>query len=218
MEILNGDDFKPPELISLGYCSEVSCGQYFYHPESPLFERTIQEIGEQVYFVDHLAYSELLCIAKERLRRIWSHEVAKALLRDTCPGFDEMRTRLKSKDKSVKVSSYDDFDRYDLGKLFCLEDFATEDQAIIREGIPSSVFRFQRFLERVTDDRGFLRLLPNIRHFQLEPHHSRNWDSDPLVYHGEVKEEQVHLVPELDTPTGKRNQANPTSAVKFVSP
>ncbi|MBM3333344.1 hypothetical protein FJY63_01660, partial [Candidatus Sumerlaeota bacterium] len=81
-EILNADKMKIAKLAQFGYCAELHCGYsvYTHSNEDSPFQATLQHVREGIRFVDHLSYAELLDIAKERLRRLWSHEVVRDLL------------------------------------------------------------------------------------------------------------------------------------------
>jgi hypothetical protein len=120
-----------------------------------------------VYFVDDLTYMELLDIAKQRLQDRWSHTVARTLANAAHPGFQELRRFLKAKDRSIKLSSYDDIDSYNLASVLSLEDFDHHDKLLVAEGIPTLNFRRASALASFTDECGRLRLVPQIRHISL---------------------------------------------------
>jgi len=168
VEVLNSAEMKLAELVQFGYCGDVSCvtTSYYYQQNTP-FEETLKRIGENIYFVDSLSYVELLKIARERLRLNWSHRTAYALLSHIHTSFDAMRSFLKTKDKNIKLSGYADLDNYDLGQVLSLDDFEGEDSALMGQAIPTTNFRFARFLDRAADERGLLRLTDGISHFQI---------------------------------------------------
>ena len=171
LEVLNAEDMKPAEFEKQGYCCELSRpgenDYYNYNDHSCKFEKTLKSIAEHVCFVEALTYQDLLSIAWERIRRLWSRRLAHTFLNSAQPGFEAMRAFLKKKNPEVKISSYADFDCYPLDQILKPEDFAQEDTIVIREGIPDTNFRSSAFIERVADERGFLRLTTGIRHFQL---------------------------------------------------
>jgi hypothetical protein len=127
-----------------------------------------------LFFVDDLSYLNLLDIAKGLLRQQWNHFLALDMARSSHPGFQELRQFLKNKDKRLKLSGYEDIDHYDLGKLLTLEDFSQRDSLVINTAIPTLNFRKAPVLQKITDDRGRLRLKPHIRHLLLpEAVHAR---------------------------------------------
>jgi len=208
VEVLNSGEMKPAELAQFGYCADVSCvvSSYPWQNESQ-FEETLERIRDGVYFVDRLSYVELLEIAKERLQRNWSHRTAHALLSRTHVGFDEMRRFLKAKDKGIKLSGYADIERYDLGRILKLEDFDGEDSILISEGIPVTNFRSSRFLERVTDERGLLRLTDGIRDFQVTAECCGPFCHASVRYNCQRDGDAIRFVPELDRNEDKRELA-----------
>ena len=171
LEVLNAEEMKPAEFEKQGYCCELSRpgenDYYNYNDRSCKFEKTLRTISEHVCFVEALTYQDLLSIAWERIRRLWSRRLAHTFLNSAQPGFEAMRAFLKKKNPEVKISSYADFDSYPLDQILSPADFAQEDTIVIREGIPDTNFRSSAFIERVADERGFLRLTSGIRHFQL---------------------------------------------------
>jgi len=210
VEVLNTDEIKLPELAQSSYCGDVSCvtAGYTWQDTSP-FEETLQRIKECVYFVDALSYVELLEIAKQRLQQNWSHPIAHALLSRSHPGFDSMRSFLKAKDKNVKLSGYADIERYDLGKILGLEDFQGEDNILISEGISDTNFRSTRFLDKVTEERGLLRLVPEIRDFQVTVTNRKTFPhiSVMLMYNCKRDGDSMRFLPELTREQGKRELA-----------
>ena len=158
---LNAGAVKPPELD--GYSHDVIAQQGYYVQRKTRFERTLEFIQKNVYFVERLTYIQLLSIAKERLRSAWDHRLAKTLAERACPGFQELRRFLKAKDPSVKLSGYEDIGQYDLGQLLSLDDFEGRDNLLISEGIPSLNFRKTTFLSGVTDSLGRLRACESLR-------------------------------------------------------
>jgi len=144
---------------------------------------------------------ELLAMARKRLQKMWSHDIAHKLLSSSCHGFDAMRTFLRSKDRNIKLSGYADINRYNLGHRLNLSDFDGEDNLIICTGIPVTNFRYTKFIEQVTDERGYLRLINSIEHFQVRV----NFKSDGqysyhfLQFNCRRKGEKIFFRPELDS-------------------
>ena len=167
LEILNGESVQVPELAQSGYCHEVYVCPTYALENHARFSRVLESIRERVCFVDDLAYLELLDIAKETLRARWTHSNVRELACAAHPGFRELRQFLKSKDGTVKLSRGQDVNRYDLAKILTLDDFEDRDQLVISHAIPTLNFRRTSFLEKITDDRGLLRLAPEIRHVTL---------------------------------------------------
>jgi len=205
VQVLNSGEMKPAELGQFGYCADVSCvvASYSWQNESQ-FEETLERIKDGVYFVESLSYVELLQIAKARLQQHWSHRVAHSLLSRTHAGFDEMRRFLKAKDKSIKLSGYADVERYDLGRVLSLEDFEGEDNILISEGLPLTNFRCTRFLERVTDERGLLRLTDSIRDFQITASGGGTFCLPSVLFNCKRDADSLQFVPQLDRNPVKR--------------
>lgn len=213
VEVLNSDEMKPAELAQFGYCADVSCvvSSYPWQNESQ-FEETLERIREGAYFVQSLSYVELLEIARERLQRRWSHRTAHSLLSRTHVGFDSMRGFLKAKDKNIKLSGYADIERYDLGEILSLEDFDGEDNVLISEGLPVTNFRSTRFLERVTDERGSLRLVDGIRDFEVTVAGYAPSSSASVLYKCRGDGHSIRFVPELNREQAKREVAKSVAA------
>ncbi|NUM55789.1 MAG: hypothetical protein HUU46_19280 [Candidatus Hydrogenedentes bacterium] len=167
LERFNQDAARVTTLTGLGYTSNITSPGAYYGKMSSRFERLLENIRDDVYFVDELTYLDLLEIAKGRIRETWDHGMALRLAEKAHPGFQDLRQFLKSKDKRIKLSSYDDIDNYNLGALLSLEDFADKDTLLIAEGIPTPNFRHTRFLQSVTDEQGRLRLVPELKHLTM---------------------------------------------------
>ncbi|EFK96638.1 hypothetical protein LDC_1331 [sediment metagenome] len=166
----NGKDAKPEALEGFGLAYDLNQSSVPYMDSRSRFERTLHSIRESVYFVEGLSYVELLEVAKNRLREEWNNATARRLLEKVCFGFPTLRQFLKRKDPRLKLSGYGDLDRYNLGRVLSLEDFAERDSLLIAEGIPTPNFRNARFLERITDGKGRLRLLPELHDFAISAH------------------------------------------------
>jgi hypothetical protein len=208
-EILNSEEMKISELSQFGYGNELYCSQpaYSCNEENSSFQTTLQHIRDSIRFVDRLPYGELLEIAKERLRQMWSHKVAYRLLSRKASGFDAIRTFLKARDKNIKLSGYEDIDRYDIARVVCLDDFTGDDAILISEGIPVINFRSAAFLSQVTDERGLLRLTDSIRDFQLIVGTSTGPLDGAIQYNCQSNGDGIRMVPELEADEHLRERA-----------
>lgn len=112
VEMLNNDDTKSTELGKMGYFHEIGyvCGRYSLYQVhegqsyTSCFHETLKRIQTSIFFVNDLSYVELLQIAKQRLQVTWDYSVAHRLLESISPSFDAMRSFLKAKDKTLKIS------------------------------------------------------------------------------------------------------------------
>ena len=205
VNVLNSDEFKLPEIEQFDHCRDFhysTCGSSYY--QTSAFEDVLSRISKGIYFVKEISYAELLELAKERLRKTWSHTVARELLDRAHNDFDSMRTFLKAKGKGIKLSGYADIEKYDLGKVLCLGDFETEDRILIRQGIPLDNFRSVDFLDHVTDERGLLRLVDEIKDFQIILGKDRSYRGNSLVFNCRRKGETVRFRPGLEKKYDKR--------------
>lgn len=164
---LNKDAAKPAGLFEFGLAHNVGLNTGYYSDNTSRFERVLANIRETVYFVDGFGYLDAIEVAKRRLAENWNHATALSLAEKAYRGFQELRQFLKSKDKRLKLSGYDDIARYDLGRVLSLDEFADHDALIIAEGIPTPNFRNAESLRSVTDDKGRLRLVPELRHLTM---------------------------------------------------
>lgn len=162
---MNCEEAKVTDLVPMGHSHDIvaDSGYIWIDKSSSKFQRTLKAVQEGIYFVVGLSYVELLGIAKERLRARWSHGVAKTLAEKSHYGFQALREFLKSKDKSIKLSSYDGIDGYDLGRILSLDDFEQHDKLLVSEGIPTQNFRLASALSQFADNDGRLRLVSEIR-------------------------------------------------------
>lgn len=167
LETINSDAGHVPELEQFRYCYDIAVPNGYAWNRTSRFERTLQAIHEDLFFVDDLSYLNLLDIAKNLLRQNWCHSLVLDMARSAYPSFQELRQFLKNKDKRLKLSGYEDVDRYDLGKVLTLEDFSQRDSLIINTAIPTLNFRKAPVLGKITDNQGRLRLKPQIRHLLL---------------------------------------------------
>ncbi len=166
--MVNNPAMKPAELAPLGYCEDVHGPSIRYsYDERTRFELSLERIRDSIYFVRSLSFQRLLSLAHGRLRECWRHELSKSILLSVHPAFDNLRSFLKVKDPHVKLSGYADLDRYDLGRILKLEDFKGVDKVLIREGLPLTNFRSDRWLEGLIDEHGLLRLTKEIDAFDI---------------------------------------------------
>jgi len=200
VQILNNEEFKPAGLVEFKHCGDISANAHrYYHSDSSPFEEILERITGNVYFVDNLSYLELLEIAKRELKRKWSHQIASSLLRHACDSFDSIRTFLKKKDKSLRLSGYTDIDDYNLGKILSLDDFSAEDSIIISEAIGAYSFRSTEFLKAVTDNDCRLRLEENISHFQMTVYDDSEIGFSSVLYNCTRNGEKIRFLPEIGT-------------------
>ena len=167
LRIVNEEAVRLPDLVQFGYCADVNVYSGYAWEKPSKFERVLEAIRGQTYFVDDLSYLELLNIAKAMLRSMWTHSTVREMAKDAHPGFQELRQFLKNKDKQIKLSSYEDIDQYDLAEVLTLDDFEQRDNLIISHAIPTLNFRKASSLAKVTDEQGRLRLVPEIRNVTL---------------------------------------------------
>ena len=199
MELLNAQDIKPKELSQFAYCHDVSTPvQSYYYSRQTHFEQVLERIQNRVFFVDNLSFMELLEVAKQRLRDTWSHHVAHDILKQVHNSFDSMRRFLKSKDKKIKLSGYEDVQRYDLGNILSLDDFEGEDSIIISQVIGSASFRLTGFLNQVTDARDMLRLKDSIPYFQLTVYGDSESGYGQVVYNCQSNGDVIRFRPKIE--------------------
>ena len=195
---LNIDEFKIPQLTEMKYCEKVqSYIRNNYFREYSHFEELLERVNNSVRFVDDLTYQRLLIIAKEQLSKKWNHKIVKQIVHQLYYNFNDIRSFIKAKDKSVKLASYDDLDNYDLSDILSLEDFETEDQLIISHGLPVQNFRKMDFLKSVTTQDGLLKLTDTIDDFELLPAGSQ-YGKFKLLYRCHVKGDELKLIPNMN--------------------
>ena len=130
IKAINKPKSKPATLAEQGYCCDLDVQRNSYYGGMygrTVFERTINAIQENVYFVDNLEFLQLLELAKERLRQDWSHLLACEMAKSAYPHFQELRKFLKSKCSSIKLSGYDDLNLCNLKSIVSVDDFDTFD-------------------------------------------------------------------------------------------
>ena len=206
LQRLNNESAKVAELDAFGYCHDISATQGYCYVRKSRFEQTLEHLQKEMYFVDNLSYTQLLDIARQRLRELWSHRLARTLAERAYPGFQELRQFIKARNKSMKLSGYGDIDQYDLGEALSLDDFEGRDSLLIAEAIPSLNFRKASLLAGITDGRGRLRLAPDIRKVSLTMV-PRGPDYVHLVWHVTRDGETCRLRPEISRSDAKRRKA-----------
>ena len=208
VERLNSPDVKIPHLEQLRYCENADAitQARYYQGKSP-FEQLVEHLNRNLRFVSHLAYVELLDLAKQHLRATWNRGLAYILLSAKHADFDAKRSFVKSKDKRVKISGYADFENFDLSEILTLDDFADQEQALIRAGLPVINFRSTDFLHRVTDEQGRLRLAERIPNFTRVHPPQTTYLRDSILYQGESRHGAIHLHPDLGKALSTRPRA-----------
>ena len=208
MRRFNEPEFAVADLEPFGYWHEllIGGGRYPYEHQSR-FERALRQIREEVCFVDGLSYLKLLDMAKEELRRKWGHALVMTLLRQMYFGFPDLRQFLKTKEKSLKLSGYDDLDKYDLGRVLSLEDFQGQDNLVIATAMKSLNFRRASFLGQVTDAQGRLRLVPEIRNLTLTEKYAKGVPFTGLAWMVSRSGSRFRCCPDIGGDFQKRDKA-----------
>jgi hypothetical protein len=211
MRRFNEDEQLVGSLESFGYSHEISVVSGYAFNQHSRFERALAQIREGVYFVEDLSYLELLGIAKQDLVEHWDHSLVVSLLRDMYLGFPDLRQFLKAKDKALKLSGYEDLDKYDLGKVLSLEDFEGHDNLLISKAIAPLNFRRVGFLDRVTDEYGRLRLAPEIKELTLAEKFQKPSAYIGLVWHVKRNGRIFRCCPDVGSELKKRSKAKEVS-------
>lgn len=208
-QLLNQDEMKFKSLAESDYCGDVDASiRQSHYSQVDKFDDLLMRNRKQIRFVENLTYQQLLDLAKEQLRLRWCHALAKQLAQRIYYGFNELRSFIKSKDKKVKLRSYDDLDSHDLGEVLRLGDFETEDRILISEGLPVTNFRKAEFLRRVTDQSGRLQLVDCIDSFQLRPTNQYSgYNRTMLTYNGRRSGASILLFPSMSSDLAIREKA-----------
>jgi len=199
LSLVNSDEFKISELTELNYCEDINnYNNGYYYSGYDQFEDLLKRISQYIRFVEKISFLELIKHAKNQLTERWNHEIARKLANQAYYGFNQIRSFIKSKNKKIKLASYDDLDKYDLGEILKLQDFENNDKLIISEGFPATNFRSTVFLEQITDRRGFLKLTDKIDQFELQPVDSGIHNNySRLIYNCRWKDGTITLNPTL---------------------
>lgn len=216
LSIINNNEFFPKELAQFEYCHEIErCSyNYFYESESKL-DANLNYIKENIYFVGDIPYLELIKIAKERIKKIWSHRVAKSLAQAVYPYFGDLRAFLKQKDNSVKLSGYRDVDKYRLDRILSPGAFFDRENVLVSKALPIVNFRACSIIEDMTTPEGYLSLIDEITDFRISllGEECGKWKcSDQLVYNCTRKGDVIHLIPDLEDDEKKRALAKSISS------
>ncbi|MFH1373237.1 MAG: hypothetical protein ABII79_05535 [bacterium] len=200
VQLLNSDQFKIKQLAELKHCHDIgSCHRDYCYTEYDQFTEFLRRVSQILRFVETTTYQRLLKLARQQLRRKWNHTLAKELALQVYVNFNDLRTFIKSKRQSVKLSSYDDLDHHDLADVLSPRDFDSEDELVIRQALPVTNFRTTAFLDRVTDDRGLLKLADSINDFVLLANErTPDYGHQQLSYNGRRKGCQIRLIPNLN--------------------
>jgi hypothetical protein len=214
---LNDDRHNISGLKELGYCEELKVYERsYYHDGNSQFESHLEWLNQQVRFVENLTFPQLLELAKRELKKRWDHATAKKLLQQVHYGFNEARSFIKAKDKSVKLASYDDLNHYDLSTVLSLDDFEAEEKILVSHGLPVTNFRQAGALKAVTDGQGRLKLSDSIDNFELISGHPREgyeergnyyYEGNSIRYLAVRKPGQILLMPDLRHESAHRAQA-----------
>lgn len=207
LDLLNDESHEAVNLSRFGYSDEFhwTSSGHAYTGNLSQFQGLLKVVHESIFFVDDsLTYEEVLKIASAQLTKKWSHRMAKRLLHRSHPVFDNMRSFLKAKSDNVKISSYRDFDGYDLGQMLSVDDFKNEETILITEGIPTPQFRSTRFLDAVTDGIGRIRLHEGIRDFQIMALDRARYGDIVITYQCTRHGSQIRFQPELPIMDDKR--------------
>lgn len=201
LQRINEKTAKVANLVEHGLCCDVVALPQLYAGASSTMGNVLDNLGRSVYFVDDLDYLKLRDIAVGQLNKAWNSILAWRIARAAYPTFQELRRFLKTKDKALKLRSYMDLDRYDLGKRLSVDDFSDHDTLLISEGLPTRNFRRAAWLSEITDGQGRLRLVPEIKHLtakailagtDAKPTHSRQ-----LTWHVTRRDRMLVFRPDL---------------------
>lgn len=197
LEKLNADAAFVASLKAHKVGEEVSMAHTYFAQTLDEVEWLLRHLAESVYFVDDLSYGDLVEIAIARLRKNWTHAIAKKMTQAVGHDFNGIRDFLKRKDSRLVLTSYNSLDDYDLSRVVSVDDFLTEDALLITTGIELQNFRRADCLAAFLDERGLLKLVPAIKHCVVEWDREQcNWG--PLVtYHCAVAGDQVQWHPDL---------------------
>jgi hypothetical protein len=114
------------------------------------------------------------------------------------PDFNSLRRFLKERVPGLKLRGYDDVDACELAELLSLDDFEEHEDLLVQMAFPRTTFRQEGFLAQVTDEAGHLRLVPEIRSFQVRVQHPAKGNPfGTLTYNAQREREAVHLIPHL---------------------
>ena len=211
IKIMNKAKSKPVALIEQSYCYDLDVKRNSYYTMAhgtTIFERTINGIRDDVYFVDDISYLQLLELAKERLRQDWSHLLALELAKSAYPHFQELRKFLKSKCSTIKLSGYEDLDYSKLKEILSVDDFDAFDHLVIRHGIPKMPnFRKSSCLEQITDAAGRLKLVDRIDDITLNQIPQDTQDMAVVAWHVSRDDTGWRFRPDIGKCTFKRKAA-----------
>ncbi|OGS23246.1 MAG: hypothetical protein A2252_09175 [Elusimicrobia bacterium RIFOXYA2_FULL_39_19] len=202
-DAINQEKFIPPELKQLDYTREFSSGVNDY-TENDKLKLFLEEIKAVIYFIDSdIRFPDLLEIAKEQLKKDWTHYSVKEILKACYHDFNELRTFVKSKDPEVKMVGYESLDNMHLDKILKIEDFSAFEKMLILYGFETHNFRYADYLKSITTAEGFLSLKPEITEFQLKYPASKE---KPIIYNCKLTGDVVKCYPELDEFSEKKRQ------------
>jgi hypothetical protein len=177
------------------------------YDKRPALERTLEQVERNVYFTGTVNYDQAVKQAKIRLRNHWTQEKAWALLNDGRNGFGELRAFLKAKHPQLKLGSYDDMRELDLTALLSVDDFMSEEQALINAGLDCRNFRKPEAVADLADGEGRLRFLERIEWFELSINPDMSNGGRHVKYACELKGDRVRFTPELSNVVQQRRLA-----------
>ncbi len=178
LERINRAEAKMPlfEEVGCGANLSVAHGSLYSWQKPVDFRQVLLQAGEQLRFAGDLTWAQLLEMAKTRLSNQWSALIARKLLHSLYPAFQDMRSFLKCRDASLRLSSREELERLDLSRIVSLEDFGRHEHLLIRHAMPGLNVRRESVLEALTDAQGRLRLTEEIRDFTVT-------QSSPELFH-----------------------------------
>jgi len=188
-ERFNDSAFKVPELDQEGYCRDVNSLLVHEYRGPDKVAAFLTHIQEQALLVEDMTFLELVAIAKERMRALWSHGLAREMLQWAIGNLAEIRRFLKTKDASIRLSSYEDVQGLPLSRILSVDDFAGHDRLIIDKSLPTTIFRSASYVDSITDAQGRLKLAERNAYMSLEVYDRDNLDAGPLMLNVTVDED-----------------------------
>jgi hypothetical protein len=203
--IVNNQELYISEIAEFDFCSNIYLrGVYNREWDESSVREILTNIRDAVYFVERLDFQELSEISKETIKKRWNYDTAKNLLMATQRDFNHIRVFLKSKNKAIKLSGYEDLKKYQLHEVLSPSDFEDDEKAIIKEGLPILNFRKVSFIEKISTQEGYLSMVSEITNFQLVFLESGEFSKDDLAYNCRRISDQVVMIPDIKDSERKR--------------
>jgi hypothetical protein len=197
-KVINDPEFQISEIVEFGFCCEIYTGTWHHRVlDEDLIMEFLTKIRDRVYFVENISFHVILEIARARIRKIWNYDVAKRILIATQRDFNHIRDYLKSKNKAIKLSGYEDLKKYPLQEILSPNDFDEDERIIIAEALPVTNFRKSGFLEKISTPDGYLSFVPEIKDFQLVFLKSEQNSKDNLLYNCRRKSDHISMMPDI---------------------